>query len=189
VYKIDDDNVLEPNVFELFCNLISDDVGCVGGIFIDESSVDRVQDTDRYNKIEDIYFVLNIQMVGNQSNDVKEVEHLYSNYFFKKGIEDLHPSELQPSGLREDTIFTHSIYNKGYKILVEPKAKIYHLDVDNFDGNRVFKGFFENKNENILIDKLREWNIIPNKFDLIEKEGKVFLVKDGTVFTTSITLS
>lgn len=186
IYKIDDDNVLEPDVLEILSDNISDKVGALGGIFIDENSISIYEENDRYNKIEDIFFVLNIQMVGNQSDEVKKVEHLYSNYFFKKGLEDSHPSELKPSGHREDTIFTHSIFRKGYDLLVVPKAKIYHLDIDNNDGNRMYRGNYENNNENLFIDKLKEWDVIPDKFEIMEKNGLLLLKKDNKLYQTGI---
>ena len=186
VYKIDDDNVLNPDVFEILSSSIHEGVGAVGGIYIDENSINKFEESDRYNKIEDIFFILNIQMVANQSSKIKEVEHLYSNYFFKKNIEDPHPENLKPSGHREDTIFTHTIFRKGYDLLVVPQAKIYHLDIHNDNGNRMYRGNYENYNENIFLEKLKEWEVIPKKFDILEKNEVLLLKKDNKLYTTSI---
>jgi len=186
VYKIDDDNVLEPNVFEFLCEDITDKVGAIGGIFIDKNSIEEYERTEFYNRMEDIFFNLNIQMIANQSCKIKQVEHLYSNYFFRKGIEELHPENLNPSGHREDTIFTYSIFKKGYQIIVNPKAKIYHLDIENEDGNRIYRGEQENKNELIFLNKLKEWQIIPNKFRIFIKNGFIVLEKSNKMYSTHI---
>jgi len=83
ILKVDDDNVLEPNILELYVKNISDNVGVMGGLIIDNDSLTRGWDIQKneYNRLCDVYSVWNVQMITNQSTDIKEVERVYSNYF------------------------------------------------------------------------------------------------------------
>lgn len=165
VLKMDDDHILSPDVLEIFVSSIQEGVGCIGGIlsgkgelpFLNPPSFDE---KGIYNKIENIHLEPGIQMIEDQTREKKEVEHMYSNFFFDFKSSDRYPEELQPSGNREDTIFTHNIYRKGYKMLVDPSAKIYHLHTSLAD----YK-FSKIKNEIFFLEKMREWGIVPSKFD------------------------
>lgn len=181
VLKTDDDNVLNPDVLEIFENNINDDIGAMSGIIIDKECLQRedYQIEDSYNKIENIYSDFNIQMIGNQTDDIKYVEHLYSNYFFKIDISEPHPSNLYPSSHREETIFTYEIFRKGYKLIVIPQVKIYHLNKNKQDGNRKYAVY---KNEMIFIEKLKEWGITPNKLEIKEDDKMFYHEKNGVKY-------
>lgn len=181
ILKTDDDNVLSEDALEIFEKNISDDIGAMSGIIIDGESLDRYGDdlSRPYNKIENVYSEFNIQMVGNQSDDIKFVEHLYSNYFFRAQIAESHPNNLFPSSHREETIFTHQIFRKGYHLIVIPQVKIYHLNKNTKDGNRKYGVY---KNEMIFIDKLKEWGIVPNKIDIKETSDILYHEKNGQKF-------
>jgi glycosyltransferase involved in cell wall biosynthesis len=183
VFKTDDDNFLEPNVLERFESEIKNDIGAISCLILDESSITR-SDNDVWmsSKIEDVYSCFNVQMVGIQNDKPKFVEHIYSNYFFRRDLSDDYPSELHPSSLREDTIFTHSIFRKGFKLLIIPDVKIYHLGSDNNSGNRQWSGEHELKNEKIFLKYLENCKIIPDKIQLYENEKIVFTKKNGKDF-------
>lgn len=181
VLKTDDDNVLSENAIELFEKNITEDVGAMSGIIIDKESINRSDEylTKPFNKIENIYCEFNIQMVGNQSDDIKFVEHLYSNYFFRLDLAEPHPENLYPSSHREETIFTHEIFRKGYKLLVIPQVKIFHLNINKEDGNRKYSVY---KNEIIFLDRLKEWGVIPNKIQIKEYPDILYHEKNGQKF-------
>lgn len=180
VFKIDDDSLLEPNVIEIFESNICKEIGAMSGIVVtDQNAYNRDDKTSNVSsKIKDIYTHFNIQMVYNQDDSPKEVEHLYSNYFFRKESLDSFPIELQPSGHREDTVVTHSIYRKKYKLFVYPDAKMYHLRTDN--GNKKWGIKNESKNERIFIQKLKDWNVIPDQMPVVEDKDKICTVFNGS---------
>ncbi len=172
ILKVDDDNVLEPNILELYVKNISDNVGVMGGLIIDNDSLTRGWDIQKneYNRLCDVYSVWNVQMITNQSTDIKEVEHVYSNYFFKKDETIVPDLRLTPSCHREDTIFTYQYFKKGYKLLVIPESKTYHLNYAESTGDNRHSIDSFIKNEMIFIDKLKEWEIVPQEFEIIEEE-------------------
>lgn len=188
ILKIDDDNCIEYNVLELFEKNIKDNVGAIGGIILDKNIRQNIEKNlfpkcinGYYNKIENIFSEFNIQLINNQSDEIKKVEHLYSNYFFRRELVDNYPTELAPSCHREDTIVTHTIFKKGYDLLMIPQAKIYHLNSHEKSGD----GKWENKiidNEFIFIDYLKKWNIIPNKLKIIEKNKILYAISNENTF-------
>ena len=50
----------------------------------------------------------------------------------------------------------------------------------------MYRGNYENYNENIFLEKLKEWEVIPKKFDILEKNEVLLLKKDNKLYTTSI---
>lgn len=189
VLKIDDDNSLEYDVIELFEKNISDNVGAIGGLIIDKGIRQDIEYDlypkcidGYYNKIENIFSEFNIQVIQNQSDEIKKVEHIYSNYFFKRDLVESYPIELSPSCHREDTIVTHTIFRKGYDLLIIPKAKIYHLQTHKDSGDGKWDNTM-NQNELIFIEKMKEWNIIPQKLKIIEQKGQLFAKKNDGSFS------
>lgn len=180
ILKVDDDNVLEPNVIEIFEKNISPEVGAMGGIIvINENAYSRsIENINASSKIKDIYTHFNIQMIYNQDNEPKEVEHLYSNYFFRKEALSSYELNLQPSSYREDTITTHTIYQNNYKLIVYPEAKTYHLITDN--GNKKWGSKHEAKNERFFLQKLNDWKVIPNSLKVIEDKDRIYTVFNKT---------
>lgn len=177
VLKMDDDHILEYNTIELLEKNIKDNVGAISGMILEKekkfifkpTSIDNI-----YNKIENIYTESGIQLLRNQDNNIKKVEHLYSLYFFNRKLSEDYPIELQPSGNREDTIFTYTIFKKGYDLIFDPNIKIYHLPTTKADI------LFEKKHlEWFFIDKLKEWNIVPQKLQFKEIDNKIILTKNG----------
>lgn len=183
VFKIDDDTVLDPDVIEKLEYEIKDDVGGMSCLIIDKESIKRSEDTIYMSsKIEDLYIGFNVQMVGHQTIEPKYVEHLFCNYFFRRDLADDYPTELQPSALREETIFTHSIFRKGYKLLVFPNLKIYHLKGNDKSGDRQWGEKYHEHNEMFMLKKLEEWEVIPDKMVIHQNEKGIYTEKNGTKY-------
>lgn len=189
VLKVDDDNSLEYNVIELFENNISNNVGAIGGLIIDKTIRQDIEYNlypkcvdGYYNKIENIFSEFNIQLIQNQTDEIKKVEHIYSNYFFSRDLVRSYPIELSPSCHREDTIITHTIFRKGYDLLIIPKAKTYHLQTIKNSGDGKWDNTM-NKNELIFIEKMKEWEIIPQKVEIVESKGELFAKKTDGLFS------
>ena len=173
ILKVDDDNILEPNVIELYVQNISEEIGAMGGLILDNKSFLRKQEFQSiYNQIGDLYSKINIQMVANQTPEIKEVEHIYSNYFFRKDVAPDQCLKLTPSCHREDTIFTHEIFRKGYRLIVIPQSKTYHMNYDDTVGDNKHGKSNMNNNEFVFIEKLKEWDIVPKKIEIIEEKNR-----------------
>lgn len=195
VLKIDDDNVLEYDALEIFEKNINEKVGAMSGIILDkktskfsDSNIEEklVSEDGFCNKIEDIYSVLNIQMLPIQSAVTKKVEHLYSNYFFRRDLIDDEMidsvKKLTPSCYREDTIMTHQIFRKGYELLVIPAVKIHHLNSEENLGDRYWGKEHSDKNEDYFVEKLMEWGVVPEKMKIMEDDEKKYVIKNGQMY-------
>lgn len=149
VWRIDDDEIAEPNVLETLLSHFTDQVGAVGGL-VYEPMHPQPGGTGR---IMDVYHAPNIQW-STEERGVVEVEHLYSSFVYRSGI--VHYNlDLSPVAHREETLFTHAMFRAGYKLLVDTSVKTYHYrqstggirDNDNRffyeHDEKIFKGFME----------------------------------------------
>jgi len=188
VLKIDDDNSLDYDAIRLFENNISDNIGAMGGKILDYKLRDDIQDhllpkesDGYYSKIKNIFFEFNIQLIRNQTDEIKKVEHIHSNYFFRRDLVDSYPLELTPSCHREDTIVTHEIFRKGFDLIVIPQAKTYHLSSHKNSGDGKWDDL-NVKNELIFIEKLKNWNIIPDFLEVINNNGNLYAKRNDEKF-------
>lgn len=173
LFKMDDDNILNPDVLEILSKSVKENTGAVSGlIFGCDLDRNRPPDEDPplYNRIEHVFSHFNIQMCGGQDKTIKKCEHLYSNYLFRTDIIDGYPLDFSPAGHREDTVFTYGITLKNYELLVNPNAITYHIN--NKVGGNNGHGF-DNvvKNEELFLSKMTEWGVVPNKLK-IKRENK-----------------
>lgn len=186
LFKMDDDNILDSNVLETLYNTIIQDenIAAVSGLIFccDTDKKRKPEETPPiYNKIENIFSYFNIQMCGGQSKEIKECEHLYSNYLFRKLLVDSYPLEFAPAGHREDTVFTYPLYRKGYKLLINPNCITYHIH--NSGGNK--KHGFDDivRNEELFLSKLeKEWNIIPDKLQIKREDNIIYAINNNTKY-------
>ena len=93
---------------------------------------------------------------------VKEVEHLYSTFLIRVSAAREaggYPTELSSVGHREETILTHRIHRAGFKVLLTPDAKTYHLQ-ESSGGIRSFTdhSLWEH-DEQIFQGYLKAWNV------------------------------
>lgn len=125
VWRVDDDAIPEPNVLENLAKHIADDVGAIGGsVFFSEATFDTSKST---GKIDQIDHEPNIQWAP--IHDVKEVEHLHCSFLYRAGICDYNLG-LSRVAHREETLFSYSLFKKGYKLLLVPDAVTWHLKSD-----------------------------------------------------------
>lgn len=123
---IDDDNVAESNVLEELEKQLIDGVGAVGCLIIKPPATQLPPYVT--GKLEDIYLGKNIAWhtwVGKP----KEVEHLYSGFLYRCNIVH-HDLRLSKKAFRGETMFTHSFFLKGYKLICTPKAITWHFESD-----------------------------------------------------------
>jgi len=159
IWRIDDDNVAEPDVLEKLVSNISSDVGAVGGLVIDPKH-NAPRPKLASNKIEDIYAGLNIQWY-NQPAHIEEVDHLYSTFIFRKEASK-HGYCLETPVHREETIFSYEIKRAGWRLLVDTSAKTWHLN-EQSGGIRDDKRAIFEACERVFAGKMREWGVVPSK--------------------------
>ena len=104
-------------------NLMKDDVGAVGGTVLTRGAGGPWS-----TKIEDIYSKANVQWTP--GDKVLEVDHLHSTFLYRSNIVDYN-LELSPVAHREETMFTHELKEKGYKLIVDQSIMIHHLKQQN----------------------------------------------------------
>lgn len=122
VWRVDDDAIPEPNVLEELCKYISDDVGAIGGAVL---TPPYAPDTSLVTgKIDNIDNEPNIQW--SKITTVHHVEHLHCTFLYRAGICHYN-TKLSRVAHREETLFTYSLYQRGYKILAVPFANAWHL--------------------------------------------------------------
>lgn len=175
IYKMDDDNILNPDVLEILSKSIDNKTGAISGLifgFDQDSERKSIETGPIYNKIEHVFSHFNIQMCGGQDKVIKKCEHLYSNFLFNKTIAKSYALDFSPAGHREDTVFTHQIYRDGFDLLVNPNAIIYHIH-GKTGGNKIH-GFDDIvKNEEMFISKLIQWEVVPQKLKIIRKNKTI----------------
>jgi glycosyltransferase involved in cell wall biosynthesis len=134
IWRVDDDNVCDPNVLQGLIECIDTDVAAVAGLVL---FPDKIRNFDEYmhdkngniysNKIEDVFNMLNMQWGYHKDNKVKSVDHLYSTFVFRKeAAKNKYPNFLSPIAHREETIFTYEMKRAGWKLLVNPNVVTWH---------------------------------------------------------------
>lgn len=123
IWRLDDDNIAEPNVLETLCSYIRDDVGAIGGSILTPPLT--FEDFESSGKIEHIYNEPNLQWKKNITQ-VHEVEHLHCSYLYRAGIQNFNLG-LSTLCHREETLHTFGICKRGYKNLVVPNCITWHL--------------------------------------------------------------
>lgn len=135
IWRIDDDNVCEPNVLETLKNTIinNSSVASVGGLVL------HPKDEKMYrlnilanNKIDRIFFGCNLQWFKHKSKDLIEVDHLYSTFIYdreKVFKSEGYPTNLSRIGHREETIFTYNLKKAGFTNLINPSCVTWHCEI------------------------------------------------------------
>lgn len=129
VWRIDDDEIAEPDVlFELekILSVSSAMIGAIGSMIVDPA-VSNIKLEECSSKLQDIDTKPNIQW-SNEETESSFIlaEHLYSSFLYKVGIANYHPL-LSKVGHREETLFTYEIHVKGYAVMIAPGVKTWHL--------------------------------------------------------------
>jgi hypothetical protein len=119
VWRIDDDEVAEPQTLERLLSNITDGVGAVGGLVLPPEAISKECFPNKIDRLDD-----NCQWYKWKGK--KEVEHLYSSYLYKKGIQD-YEIHLSQVAHREETLHSYGIFKKGYKLIVDGSAVTWHL--------------------------------------------------------------
>jgi len=119
VWRVDDDEIPEPDVLEILLRDMGDGVGAVGGPCLVPGMPDGPPSV---GKITEPGLPSPQWRVGQRM----DVEHLHSTFLYRPGIVD-YDSRLSPAAHREETIFTHEIFRRGKRLIYEPRAVTWHL--------------------------------------------------------------
>jgi beta-1,4-mannosyl-glycoprotein beta-1,4-N-acetylglucosaminyltransferase len=153
IWRIDDDEIAEPNVLEeLLKGFSSEAVGAVAGIVAPPPLIPLPQGAK--NSISDVN-APNIQWFS-WGGPPRSAEHLHSSFLYRKGLAS-YDTRLSPAGHREETLFTHEIFRKGWKLLVTPSAVTWHFR--NPEGglrSHADPSFWE-RDECVFAEKMEEW--------------------------------
>lgn len=129
IWRMDDDTIAEPDCLKHLLAIMEDRVmsptdsepppiGAVAPcvLFKSPNHMDIPADyTTKMDNAQWHYF-----------EGVKEAEHLYSIFLYRKGITH-YELALSKAAHREETIFSMKIRKAGYKLLIEPKALCRHF--------------------------------------------------------------
>lgn len=126
VWRVDDDNVAEPNVLEQLLKYTTPKIGAVGGSVIvpNWGIIDTTNSTGSINNIDN---EPNIQW--GKIAKKKFVDHLHCSFLYRPRICDYNLG-LSKVAHREETLFTFGLKQKGYKLLVVPNCVTWHLKYD-----------------------------------------------------------
>jgi len=149
IWRVDDDTVPEPNVLEILLSNMSDDVGAVGGLVLHDNPIEKECGNNLLSDMSD-----NCQWYIWEGK--KEVEHLYSTFLYRKGLVDYELS-LSKACHTEETIFSHKIFKKGYKLIVDSNARTKHLKYKD-GGIRTYTSDMFEHDYKIFQELQREWN-------------------------------
>lgn len=165
VFRVDDDCIVNADVLEKLSELMTDDVGAVAPLVITPRATPCPPNAQ--NSIENI-FAPNVQWF--YWKGIKEVDHLYSCFLYRKNIIRYELS-LSNKAHREETIFSHSLKREGYKLLVNSDAVVHHFRSES-GGIRSDKNVsdFEH-DEKIFRGYLQLWGV--------EKTEKVVVLDNG----------
>jgi FkbM family methyltransferase len=151
VWRIDDDDVPEPDVLERLLSHITPEVGAVAGSVITFGQINN--DAIATNKIEDIFHTPNMQW--STGTGVFEVEHLYNSFIYRASIADYN-LDLSPVAHREETLFTVALREKGYKLVLDRSIMTYHYKQTSGGIRAHNNAWFYEHDDRLFIRKLEE---------------------------------
>lgn len=157
IWRVDDDEVPEPGVLERLVHraVYMDNIGAVGGLVIPPHPT-PVPD-GAANLIKDVNLP-NVQWFTHPSEAVLDVEHLHSTFLYRRGVAKYDPF-LSPAAHREETIFTHEILRKGFRLLVDTGSITWHFRNPSGGIRSHQDARFWEDDERLFQSKLAEWGV------------------------------
>lgn len=128
ILRLDDDCILEPNTIEVLMNAMEDEmVGAVAPLVHNPTNLQPLPQGVE-GKVDDVFNNVNLQWYD-WNGGARETEHLYSAYLYrvKAGREAGGYPKLSPVSFREDSWFSMKLKRAGYRLIVTPFTKVWHL--------------------------------------------------------------
>jgi len=165
IWRLDDDNIAEPNCLERLLGNIDSNVGAIGGLVLDPK-LNQKENSLASNYIEDIFLGLNIQWF--RWEGIKEVDHLYSTFIFRKqAAKHGYCLELSRVGHREETMFSYEMKRAGWKLIVDSSAVTWHMRAEKGGIRSDSTIEMWQHDEAIFRRKLQLWGVEPKQYKLI----------------------
>jgi glycosyltransferase involved in cell wall biosynthesis len=158
IWRLDDDNIAEPDALYHLLSMADDDVGAVGGLVLHPNQI-LIEDSLVSGNIEDVGYAINPQWC--LLMEIKEVDHLYSTFLYRKEAgKHGYSKELSVIGHHEETMFTYQIKMGGWRVLINNKAITWHLR-ESTGGIRSFSGNPDlwDQDKRTFRRKLKEWGV------------------------------
>lgn len=169
IWRIDDDNVIEPNVLEQLYKFIKSDdkIGAVGPSILDYKNLKTYKIAS--NNIADIHLGMNVQWSYEKDRKIVPVDHLQGSTFLYRRAAAGHGYDLGLTRVahREETLFTYGIKRNGWKLYALCGVNTYHMRSGS-GGIRDFniKELFD-KDEDYFLKKLAEWGVDAKRFKVV----------------------
>lgn len=126
--RVDDDHILEPDCIEKLLKVMEDEtVGAVAPLVLQPGQIHPLP-AGIEGKVEDIFNGVNLQWFTD-GNEPRSVDHLYSCYLFRvsAGREAGGYPKLTNVSFREDSWFSMKLKRAGYRLIVDPRITVWHL--------------------------------------------------------------
>ena len=163
VWRFDDDEIADPNCLLELEKAMTDDVGAVAcSVEIPGQNI-RGRAT---GKLDNIRNEPNMQWL----RQAGEPEHLHSSFLYRAKVAHF-DLRLSPRSFRGETMFSHEIMKKGYKLKVINNVTVWHYH-EKKGGNRTPE---ENKTAQEMYDNDEA---IFNKWMKV-KDSKIFFLNNG----------
>lgn len=169
IWRVDDDEIPEPSCLENLLAEMKDGVGAVAGLVHHPSQVVPLPPNVNGSLGDFANGGFNLQWCD-WNGGPKEVQHLYSTFLYRVEAAKKaggYPRNLSPVCHREETIFTHSMFRAGYRLIVTPFAKTYHLRGETGGIRAYNRSELWQHDEEIFQDYLRAWNVVPSNTKLV----------------------
>ena len=149
IWRLDDDEVANPDVLQILLSNFGEDIGAVGGLVLTPGA--------KYWEECGSNHILNVKdnCQWYRWEGKREVQHLYSSFLYRSGIVSYELS-LSKAAHREETIFSHRLWLKGYRLIVDSAAVTTHLRNPE-GGIRTIKPEFFKNDDKIFEEVKREW--------------------------------
>jgi len=176
IYRLDDDEIMEPDVLEKLHKVIMSDeqIGAVGPLVLNPNNPPSRPPSFAKNKIEEInFFCINLQWFRPVKSDLIDVDHLHSSFLYRVSASSPYCDKLSIKGHMEESMFSYEIKRNGFKVLVDPKSVVWHYrnpegGIRSHDAPTPEQdsAMFAS-DEMVFREKIKEWGIKPKEFHLI----------------------
>ena len=168
LWRVDDDNVVEPNVLEGLCKHIGHGVGAVASAVIDP----LYKPSDMFSSTDIKHINISPNLQWSKSNMVLNADHLYSSFLFRKeAAKHGYNKDLSPVGHREETLFTYEMKRNGWKLIIDTNLVTWHLRESSGGIRSYSDGSLWAKDEAVFNAKLAEWGIKPASKILVNMDN------------------
>ena len=155
IWRLDDDQIPEPNVLEILLSHVGEGVGAVGGWVLGPSPLDAPPNVQSLISNPDV----NVQWFRHHGRRTFDVEHLHATFLYRRGVEKYNLF-LSPAAHREETLFSYGLKRQGYKLIVDTGAVTWHFPgaTGGIRSHAQHPEYWQN-DEKLFWQQLNEWGV------------------------------